>query len=49
MSHYPFHALNTEFAVSEKNYVILTAAHHVETGAIGGNVGSETKLWLASL
>lgn len=35
--------------IDKKNYVILTAAHHVETGAIGGNVGSETKLWLASL
>ena len=35
--------------VEHKKYVILTAAHEVETGAIGGNVGSTSKLWLASL
>lgn len=35
--------------IDKKNYVILTAAHQAETGAIGGNVGSMTKLWLASL
>lgn len=35
--------------VEQKKYVILTAAHETETGAIGGNVGSTTKLWLASL
>ncbi|NNP70382.1 hypothetical protein [Acinetobacter sp. Ac_5812] len=35
--------------IDKKTYVILTAAHQVETGAIGGNVGSMTKLWLASL
>lgn len=35
--------------ISQIKYVILTAAHHVETGAVGGSVGSTTKLWLASL
>ncbi|RZG66850.1 hypothetical protein EXE25_09190 [Acinetobacter bouvetii] len=35
--------------ISQNKYVILTAAHQVETGAVGGNVGSITKLWLASL
>jgi len=35
--------------ISQNKYVILTAAHQVETGAVGGNVGSTTKLWLASL
>lgn len=35
--------------ISQTKYVILTAAHHVETGAVGGSVGSTTKLWLASL
>ena len=35
--------------ISQTKYVILTAAHHVETGAVGGNVGSTTKLWLANL
>lgn len=35
--------------ISQTKYVILTAAHQVETGAVGGNVGSTTKLWLASL
>lgn len=35
--------------INRTKYVILTAAHHVETGAVGGSVGSTTKLWLASL
>ena len=35
--------------INQTKYVILTAAHQVETGAVGGNVGSVTKLWLASL
>jgi len=35
--------------INQTKYVILTAAHQVETGAVGGNVGSATKLWLASL
>ena len=35
--------------IDKKSYVILTAAHQEETGAIGGNVGSMTKIWLASL
>ena len=35
--------------IDKKNYVFLTVAHQEETGAIGGNIGSMTKIWLASL
>lgn len=35
--------------VDKKKYVVLTAAHEVKTGGVGGDVSSITKLWLASL
>lgn len=37
------------FSVMDKKYLILTVAHHVETGALGGASATASKIWLASL
>ncbi|KNX84011.1 hypothetical protein RR25_19875, partial [Acinetobacter baumannii] len=37
------------FEIDSKKYVVLTAAHHIDTGAIGGSMGTSSKFWIANL
>lgn len=37
------------FLVGEKKYIVLTAAHAIKTGAIGGESSMVSKYWIASL
>lgn len=37
------------FAINGENYVILTAAHHFATGALGGEPSAFSKFWLSQI